>query len=70
MRKAKPASVNLSLAALDHFLGLDPPDIAREDLPQATPRALEPAAQLAFLRAVERSRSAHDRAIAHLLFLD
>jgi len=36
VRKAKPASVNLSLAALDHFyrfLGLDPPDVAREDLP-------------------------------------
>ena len=32
------------------------------------PRALEPAAQVAFLRAVERSRSARDRAIAHLLF--
>jgi len=71
VRKAKPASVNLSLAALDHFyrfLGLDPPDVAREDLPQAAPRALEPAAQVAFLRAVERSRSARDRAIAHLLF--
>ena len=71
VRTAKPASVNLSLAALDHFyrfLGLDPPDVAREDLPQAAPRALEPAEQVAFLRAVERSRSARDRAIAHLLF--
>jgi len=71
VRKAKPASVNLSLAALDHFyrfLGLDPPDVAREDLPQAAPRALEPPEQVAFLRAVERSRSARDRAIAHLLF--
>jgi len=71
VRKAKPASVNLSLAALDHFyrfLGLDPPDVAREDLPQAAPRALEPSEQVAFLRAVERSRSARDRAIAHLLF--
>ncbi len=71
VRKAKPASVNLSLAALDHFyrfLGLDPPDIAREDLPRAAPRALEPGEQVAFLRAVERRRSARDRAIAHLLF--
>ncbi len=71
VRKAKPASVNLSLAALDHFyrfLGLAPPDIAREDLPQTAPRALEPREQVAFLRAVERSRSARDRAIAHLLF--
>jgi len=71
VRKAKPASVNLSLAALDHFyrfLGLNPLDVAREDLPQAAPRALEPAEQVAFLRAVERARSARDRAIAHLLF--
>ncbi len=71
VRKAKPASVNLSLAALEHFyrfLGLDPPDVAREDLSQAAPRALEPAEQVAFLRAVERARSARDRAIAHLLF--
>ncbi len=71
VRKAKPASVNLSLAALDHFyrfLGLDAPDVAREHLLQVAPRALEPQAQVAFLRAVERCHSARDQAIAHLLF--
>ena len=48
-RQAKPASVNLTLAALaalaalDHFyrfLGLGPARVRREDLPQAAPRAL------------------------------
>src|SRR5579859_6369903 len=41
VRKARPSSVNLALAALDHFyrfLGLDRPDVPREDLPQAAPR--------------------------------
>jgi hypothetical protein len=36
-RKAKPASVNLMLAALDHlylFIGLGRPKVRREDLPQ------------------------------------
>ena len=40
-RKAKPASVNLMLAALDHlylFLGLGRPKVRREDLPQEAPR--------------------------------
>jgi hypothetical protein len=53
-RKAKPASVNLMLAALDHlylFLGLGRPKVRREDLPQEAPKALEPEAQKRFLRA-------------------
>src|SRR5580704_1175437 len=55
-RKAKPASVNLMLAALDHlylFLGLGRPKVRREDLPQEAPKALEPEAQKRYLRAVE-----------------
>ena len=43
--KAKPASVNLTLAALDNlylFLGLGRPNVRREDLPKEAPRALEP----------------------------
>jgi site-specific recombinase XerD len=71
VRKAKPSSVNLTLAALDHFyrfLGLDRPDVPREDLPQAAPRGLEEKEQITFLRAVERCPSARDRALAHLLF--
>lgn len=39
----KPASVNLALAAVDHFnrfLGLGPASVKREQLAQAAPRAL------------------------------
>jgi site-specific recombinase XerD len=69
--KVKPASVNLALAAIDHFylfLGLDQPRVKREDLPAQSPRSLKPEEQKAFLRAVERSSSVRDQAIAHLLF--
>src|SRR5437660_1514818 len=69
--KAKPTSVNLALAAIDHFylyLGLDRPRVKREDLPQQSPRALKPEEQKAFLRAVERASSVRDQAIASLLF--
>ncbi len=70
-RKAKPASVNLALSAIDHFyqfLGLDRVRVQREDLPQQSPRALKPEEQKAFLRAVERSSSLRDQALARLLF--
>ena len=69
--KAKPASVNLTLAALDNlylFLGLGRPNVRREDLPKEAPRALEPEEQKRFMRAVERCTSIRDRAIALLLF--
>ena len=68
---AKPTTVNLALAALDHFyrfLELPPPQVQREDLPSQSPRALQPHEQKQFLRAVERCPSARDRAIALLLF--
>jgi integrase/recombinase XerC len=71
VRHAKPASVNLALAAIDsfyHYLGLDRPAVSREPLPRAAPRALDPAAQVRFLRAVERCPLVRNRAIAHLLF--
>jgi site-specific recombinase XerD len=70
-RKAKPATVNLTLAALDNlylFLGLGRPNVRREDLPKEAPRALEPEEQKRFMRAVERCTSIRDRAIALLLF--
>lgn len=70
-RKAKPASVNLALAAIDHFyrfLGLDRVRVQREDLPQKSPRALKPEEQKEFLRAIERSSSLRDQALACLLF--
>lgn len=69
--KAKPSSVNLTLAAIDNFyryLGLGKPDVAREDLPSVAPGALSPEEQRRFLRAVERSDSARDRAMARVLF--
>lgn len=70
-RQAKPTTVNLALAAIDHFyqfIGNDRPHVQREDLPAQAPRALKPEEQKAFLRAVERTPTARDRAVAHLLF--
>ena len=65
----KPSSVNLALAAVDHFnrfLGLGPASVKREPLAQAAPRALSEGQQRALLRAVERARP-RDRAIVTLL---
>lgn len=70
MRRAKPASVNLALAGVDHFyryLGAGRPEVRREELVQAAPRALSPEELRRFLRAVERRESVRDRAIALLL---
>lgn len=69
--KVKPTSVNLALAAIDHFylfLGLDQPRVKREDLPEQSPRSLKSEEQKALLRAVERTPSVRDQAIARLLF--
>lgn len=69
--RAKPSSVNLSLAAIDNFyrfMGLGKPDAKREDLPGVAPGALSPEEQKGFLRAVERSGSTRDRAMARVLF--
>jgi site-specific recombinase XerD len=71
VRRAKPTSVNLSLAAIDSFYGfldLGRPNVRREDLPHAAPRALTADEQKQFLRAVERQARARDRAIATLFF--
>jgi integrase/recombinase XerC len=65
----KPASVNLALAAVDHFnrfLGLGPANVKREPLSQAAPRGLSEDEQRALLRAAEASRP-RDRAIVTLL---
>ena len=70
VRRAKPASVNLALAAVDHFyryLGAGRPDVRREELAQAAPRALSAEQLQRFMRAVERCESPRDRAIAVLL---
>src|SRR6266566_9255378 len=56
-RQAKPTSVNLALAAIDHFhqfIGNDRPQVQRESLPAQAPRALKPEEQKAWLRAIER----------------
>ncbi len=69
--QAKPTSVNLALAAIDHFhlfLGNDRPQVQRESLPAQAPRALKPEEQKALLRAIERTPLARDRAIAQMLF--
>ena len=70
VRRLKPASVNLALAGVDHFyrfLGAGRPDVRREELAQAAPRALSPEQLQRFMRAVERCQSPRDRAIALLL---
>lgn len=70
VRRARPASVNLALAGVDHFyrfVGSGRPDVRREELVQAAPRALSPEELRRFLRAVERWESPRDRAIALLL---
>jgi site-specific recombinase XerD len=70
-RHAQPSSVNLSLAAIDHFynfLHLTKPAVKREDLIKQSPRGLSPEEQVRFLRAVERCASSRDRALAHLFF--
>jgi len=70
-RQAKPTSVNLALAAIDHFyqfIGNDRPHVQRESLPTQAPRALKPEEQKAVSRAIERTSSARDKAITQLLF--
>ncbi|MGH9123878.1 MAG: tyrosine-type recombinase/integrase [Acidimicrobiales bacterium] len=66
-----PNSVNQALAAIDNFYrsrSLGRPEVAREELAQLAPRALEPDEQRRFLRAVERRPSVRDRAMATMLF--
>jgi integrase len=67
---AKPATVNLALAAVENlfgFLGLDAPKVKREALVASAPRALTVEEQKRFMRAVERADSSRDRAIASML---
>ena len=65
----KPASVNLALAAVDHFnrfLGLGPAIVSREPLAQTAPRALSEDEKRALVRAAEDAKP-RDRAIVVLL---
>ena len=66
-----PSSVNANLTAIDHFLqylGAAATKIAREDLPQEAPRALNKGEQQLFLRNVAACRRTKDQAVALLLF--
>lgn len=68
-QRLSPASVNQALAAIDSFYrarSQGRPNVEREQLAQAAPRALDEDEQRCLLRAVERSPSARDRAIASL----
>ncbi len=72
IQHAQPTSVNLALAALDHFytqyLHRGAPHVVREELPHQAPRALSPDEQKRFLRAVQRQANRRDQGIATLLF--
>ena len=64
-----PASVNLALAAVDHFyrhLGLERANVRREELPMVAPRALDRDEQRVLMRAIERAE-VRDRALVVLL---
>lgn len=70
-RRWAPTSVNQALAAIDNLyrsLSGGRPDVPREELAQVAPRALEEAEQRTFLRVVEASPSARDRAMATVFF--
>ncbi len=69
--KRRPATVNSALAAVDDFYirrGLGPARALRVDLPDAAPRALEPRAQVRYLRAVDGCPSPRDQALALVPF--
>jgi len=70
-KRWSPASVNQALAAIDNFyhsLAIGRPEVPREELAQVAPRALEEAEQRRFLRVVEATPSARDRAMATVFF--
>lgn len=69
--KRRPATVNGALAAVDDFYirrGLGPARAVRVDMPDTAPRALEPRAQVRYLRAVDSCPSPRDQALALVPF--
>lgn len=71
VQRRKPETVNGYLTAIDHFYGhldLGPASAKREAIPTQAPRALTEAQQAAYLKAVRRSDSVRDRAIAYTSF--
>lgn len=68
-QRRTPRTVNKVLAGIDNLyrhLGLGPPNVRREDLPQQAPRALGGDEQRQLLRAVERRGIPRDRALVTL----
>jgi site-specific recombinase XerD len=71
VQKRRPATINNALAAVDDLyirLGLGPANAKRAEIPPAAPRALDPRAQIRYLRAVQASPSPRDRALALVPF--
>ena len=69
--KRKPATINTGLAAINDFYvrrGIGPVSAERAELARSAPKALSKRAALRFLRGVETSLSARDRAIALVPF--
>lgn len=65
-----PATVNLALAAVDHLyrtLALGSPQVGREPIPQAAPRALDEDQLRRLLRIADVAASPRDRAVVGLL---
>ena len=63
-------TVNQALAAIDNFYRsrqMGRPDVAREQIPQVAPRALDETDQRKLIRAVERLPSVRDQAIVTLM---
>ena len=63
-------TVNQALAAIDNFYRsrqMGRPDVAREQIPQVAPRALDETDQRKLIRAVERLPSVRDRAIVTVM---
>jgi len=70
IQHSSSSTINATMSAIDHFyssIGLGPAQARRETLPQAAPRALDPADQKRFLRVLETAKS-RDRAIGQLGF--
>lgn len=68
--KLKPATVNTTLASIDHFysfLGLGHVAIKRDDLPQIAPQGLTDKEQKQFLRVIQSCKT-KEKAIGLLLF--
>lgn len=71
VQKRKPTTVNNALAAVDDLytrLGHGPANAKRAEIPPAAPRALDPRAQIRYLRAVQATPSPRDRALALVPF--